>query len=321
MGSETMDATASMEPNVDDILQLCFNTLSGKSAMLSTSSSASAQEVSASIEDLLGIPSKSQRWLVDSNEIPFQQSLTMSDTNLQAGDHITVMHCGFTPLVDLPDAFKLTLTSVRQRFHTGYSSAFTVIYQIAGSIQEGWLYFEPWRKNDHDKLLYDIQAGTLEMVTSHWMAGSHKTQTELGEDPLRPLCHGWSSSQKQTAQQTKQFWRAGGTEDTPTLQDSCKTLLQQERLSEQQTHPAYSAVQGWFVSPSEDYNEIEVDVPLPSSGQKIIRLLIDTKGMPVRAAVKGCKLGYMHQDIEEFDIVVEFNETLSRPLSISNDCS
>lgn len=307
--------------------QLRFHTLSGKSATVTTCSSESLQEVSASIEELLGIPSNCQRWLVESNEVSFQQSLTIGDTNLQSGDQITLMHSGFTPLVDLPEAFSLDLTSVRQQFHTGYSSAFTILYKICANTQEGWLYFEPWRKSDHDKYLFDIQAGTVETMTSHWMAGSSKSSDKLGDqDPLNLLRHAWSSLPRQAVQTADHFWLAPGSTVDQVLsaegqgaknKDSLK--MEMARLKKQiegadgQTRPDYGAVPGWFVSPSEDCNEIAVDVPLPLGRKKIIRLLIDDKGMPVRAAVKGCYVGHLHQDIEEFKVELSHKTDLSKP--------
>merc|ERR1719277_1941944 len=118
----------------------------------------------------------------------------MAGTGLRTGDHITVMNNGFVPLVTLPNAFVLNLTSIRERFPGGYSSAFTILYKISGSLSDEWLYFEPWRKNDHDKFLFDHRAGTMIGVKSHWMAGSSTHSNNLGEsNPVQDLSEAWGS--------------------------------------------------------------------------------------------------------------------------------
>merc|ERR1712190_388472 len=118
----------------------------------------------------------------------------MAETGLNSGDRITVMNNGFVPLVPLPNSFVLNLTSIRWRFRSRYSSAFTISYKVSGSLSDEWLYVEPWRKNDHDKLLFDHQAGTMIAETSHCMAGSSTHSKPLGEsNPLRELSEAWCS--------------------------------------------------------------------------------------------------------------------------------
>merc|ERR1712048_588141 len=111
-------------------------------------------EVSASIEDLLGIPLKSQRWMVDNSELPFKEYATIGETDLQSGDVINVVHGGVA-LIDLPDAFELTLTSARHRMDVMTSCSFIQKFKIQTNLQEGWLYYEPWRKSECDKYLFD----------------------------------------------------------------------------------------------------------------------------------------------------------------------
>merc|ERR1712194_15524 len=222
----------------------------------------------------------------------------------------TVMNNGFVPLVTLPNAFVLNLTSIRERFPGGYSSAFTILYKISGSVSDEWLYFEPWRKNDHDKLLFDHRAGTMIGVKSHWMSGSRTHINNLGEsNPVQKLSEAWGSPSTRIVQDADRFWLTGS---------SSRTLTDEADADGNQKRPNYQAVPGWFIAPSEHLNEIEVNVPLPSRGDRsaktIIRLLIDQKGEPVRAAVQGCTLGCLHESIEEFEITLEGRESITMPM-------
>lgn len=184
--------TAAPELGADTSLQFFIDALSGKSVTITTCKSSSPQEVSASIEDVVGIPLKNQRWMVDCSEIFFQEYATIGETDLQSGDRITVMHGGFA-LVDLPDAFEMILTSARNRgkyLHVS-SCNFIWTHKIQVNSQEAWMYYEPWRKHDCDKYLFDAKADTLHAVSSKWMTWKRSLR---GREPLNPFCLGWSSS-------------------------------------------------------------------------------------------------------------------------------
>ena len=58
---------------------------------------------------------------------------------------------------------------------TGYSSSFTIEYRIRADVEKGEMVLEPWRKNDHDTLLYNTKQKTLKLQKSHWMAGTQET--------------------------------------------------------------------------------------------------------------------------------------------------
>merc|ERR1719240_363847 len=285
------------------MLELSVHCLSGKTADLTVSSTASPQEVSAAIEQLLGIPSRSQQWLVESNPVSFQEAPTVTAAGLQSGDKVTIVHGGFTPLVELPGAFSFELKTVRER---QCSSAFRMLHKISASISENWLHYEPWRKNDHDKFLFDMHANKCTMQTSHWMAGSHTHVAEITENPLKAFRNGWNLPAKRASQEYC-FWR--GPEYAQDQEDTTFIL----ENTQDQERPNYNAVIGWFVLPSENCNEIEVDIPVPNGSQRIIRMLIDQDGMPIRAAVKGCSVGHMHQDIEEYEATLKPDESVAKP--------
>jgi len=73
-----------------------------------------------------------------------------------------------------------------------------------------------------------------------------------------------------------------------------------------QTVPDHAAVPGWFVAP-EDCEEIMVsdgEHPLEIHGKEVLRMLVNQDGMPVRLAMSQCRIGPLHEDIEEYDVEV-----------------
>lgn len=291
----------------DDGLSLQIHSLSGTTATVSSRLTTSPQELCTKIEGLLGMPACSQRWIVENKEILFHAASTLAHAGLKAGDQLTVMHSGFAPLEHLPEEFKLDLTSVRQKFRTGYSSAFTIIYKYIGSFPAGWLYMEPWRKNDHDKLLYDVKAGVRKHISCHWMAGTRTDTSPLESDPIQDFRNCWAARPKRIRNDAERFWLTSGAvapEDTP----------EDHRSDAPQARPRYSAVPGWFVAPCEDCDEVEVDVPLPHCDKRIVRLLISREGKPLRAALRGCRMAMLHEDLEEYEISLEACAALANPL-------
>jgi len=270
-------ADSTCEPGRVEELQLEVCTLSGNSKPLAICSSATLHEARLAIEELIGVPATSQRWLVGEDVVVFKAASTIAQTKVRSGDQITVLHAGFAPLVPLPDTFDLKLTSVHERMKTrSISSSFTILYKITADIPEGVMVLEPWRKNDHDRLVFDSKAGTFTAEKSHWMAGKSTHTAALKNDPLAALLNGWSAAVEPVTKDSERFWR------TPDVEDAKK------------------AARGWFMAPSADCVEILADVPLDN--KRIVRLLIDGEGMPVSAAIAGCKIGECRKDLEEFDV-------------------
>lgn len=285
------------------VLEIC--SLSGKCETLRTRGASPIQEVLRAVEEVVDVPANCQQWLVDSQEIALHHISTVADTSLRNGDRVTVVHTGFVPLVDIPTAFNLTLTSVRSRFRSPCSSAFTMIYKIRGSAAEGTMHFEPWRKNDHDRISYDIHAGTVKTCHSHWMAGTTESTAELnGENPLMDLMRSWRAPAARVLNEHECFWQIPEDEPDPPEQhtESGRHPCRRDHGGKQE-RPNYSALPGWFrVQPEEELVEIQVDIPV--FGKRIRRMLIDKAGKPLRAALHGCHHGHLHQDIEEFDVVL-----------------
>jgi len=157
-------------------------------------------------------------------------------------------------------------------------------------------------------MLFDHRAGTVTAETGHWMAGSSTRTAPLGElNPLGKLCEAWCSPSVRIVEDADRFWLTDRSADTQ---------IRETVVDGNQKRPNYMAVPGWFIAPSDHLNEIEVSVPLPSRDDdslRIVRLLIDLNGEPVRAAVQGCKIGGLHQDIEEFEITLEGCANITKP--------
>lgn len=289
-----------------EVLEVEVCALSGRSAKLSVCGSTRLEEVRVAIEGLIGIPADSQQWLVETDEVPCQEDSTLADTEVCQGDRITVVHMGFVALAPLPDSFHLRLTSARERFGRRYSSAFDIRLEISGSVPDGRMRFEPWRKSDHDRFEWDTKAGTETAVTSHWMAGSQTSTSELLSDPLGELIAAWSAPSRRVTRVSERFWLPMGSDPSAgdILEQSCRSLPRDFGDESPQERPDHGAVPGWFAAPSDDCVELSVDVPLPRARKRISRLLTDREGKPLRAAVHGCAIGHLHLDIEEYDVKI-----------------
>jgi len=282
-------------------LDVCTMGRTPKQMTVATSSN--VDEFAADIANLTSIPATCQRWLVNGAELSFSNISTLADTSLSSGDTITVLHRGFGLLEPLPETFLLELTTVRMHGKTRStcSRLFPMVFKLQGNLTSGKLRVEEWRKDDHDELVFDVQAGTVWSHVENYTSGPQERTSNLdGVDPLDSLIKDW----KELPTPGEQFWRpAAAIEIEYTDIDDGPTAL--EESDKPQERPNYRALPGWFIAPSEDCFEIKVDVPVPGRHQQICRLLVDRRGAPLRAAVRGCKFGCRHEDIEEFSVNLE----------------
>ena len=234
------------------------------------------------IERELGIAADGQLWIVDDKEL--QGDLEPGTSKLM------VLHG--QPLKALPQRFELRFTSARERLGPRYSSGFIIEYRLRGDLAQGEMVLEPWRKNDHDKLRYKSD-GTVTRLSCHWMAGQRETTEELSTDPLADFMMRWRG--RYLPADAARFWKVGDWEEAV---DKAKDHLMSSTEGPQSV-PNYDAVAGWFLAP-EDCNEIEVDFWL--DGKQVRRMLLDSEGKVLRAAIVGCRVGPLHEDIEEYDV-------------------
>eukprot|EP00434_Breviolum_minutum_P011878 symbB.v1.2.010479.t2/scaffold679.1/size173156/15 len=251
---------------------------------LPVSVSMTVEELRKIIADRLGIAAQNQMWH-DSETLETLEGITQ----------MTVVHAG-EPLKPLPKRFAIRLTSSRERFKTGYSSSFTIEYRIRADVEKGEMVLEPWRKNDHDTLLYNTKQKTLKLQKSHWMAGTQETTQALTRDPLADLVSRWRGCYLEPS--ATPFWKASS-EPLPE-QRAHRPYGDLDRKP--QTVPDYAAVPGWFVAP-DGCEEVETDLEI---GNKTVRRMLVQDGRPVRLAMSQCRVGtsHLHEDIEEYDAEV-----------------
>ena len=128
--------------------------------------------------------------------LPAQESQTLE--KLEGITQMSVLHAG-EPLKPLPKRFEMRLTSTRERFRTGYSSAFTIQYRLRADAEKGEMVLEPWRKNDHDTLIYNTKEKTLKLLKSHWMAGTtESTEADQSQSISKLSVHSVKSSEAQS---------------------------------------------------------------------------------------------------------------------------
>mmetsp|Transcript_152366 Transcript_152366/g.277220 ORF Transcript_152366/g.277220 Transcript_152366/m.277220 type:complete len:328 (-) Transcript_152366:157-1140(-) len=291
-------------------MQFTVSSLSGNGGTVFAAPSDALQELLARVQELVVVPADCQRWLLDQKEISLKGAARLADTEIRDGDHVTVTHAGSVDLLPLPSTFNLTLTSVRERFKPArYSSAFSILHKIHVNAPAGVMRHELWRKNDHDSISYNVNSRTKTLAHGHWMSGTQKTVRDLPEnvDPIGVFVQAWPKRATPVWDPSERFWRS------PDVNTSDDTGIMSDKYSkgdEQQSHPNYAAVRGWFIMPSDSCVEICAALPVgsieePSLSQKVIRLLLDESGTPIRAALNECRCGRLQEDIEEYDIVLQ----------------
>eukprot|EP00928_Gymnodinium_smaydae_P074946 TRINITY_DN57964_c0_g1_i1.p1 TRINITY_DN57964_c0_g1~~TRINITY_DN57964_c0_g1_i1.p1 ORF type:complete len:321 (+),score=24.83 TRINITY_DN57964_c0_g1_i1:49-1011(+) len=299
-------------------LQLQVSTLTGETQLVDAHGSTSVDEICASIESSFGVPVMSQQWLVDGEMISLRKGITLDEAHLKHLDAVTVLRRACAQLMPLADVFKLELTSVRQRIRTGYSSAFTIIYKLDCDIPNRKLVYELWRKNDHDTFDFNGPERSVRQVISHWMSGARENGLPMiGPDPVEAFANGWlSATENPVALET--WWRSAGSKDEQQHGQQKKHAAGARTMGitddeGSESEPQYDRVPGWFTKPSDELVEVEVNIPLPATrrdvAKRICRFLVDPSGVPVRAAIKGCRIGCLHQDIEEFDVAFKKPES------------
>lgn len=286
-------------------LQFDVRSLSGNGGNVYAKPSDALQELLAQVQELVGLPVDCQRWFLDQKEISLKGAATFAETGICDGDRVTVMHGGSVDVPPLPSVFDLTFTSARERLRMRrYSSAFSIVHKMHVNTPAGILRHEPWRKNDHDSIAYDVIRRTKTLSSGHWMTGTSQNVIDLPEDsdPIGNFLQSWPKQVTPVWDPCDRFWR------------SCDAKISDDvvldEASKDDSHPIYPDVPGMFVLPSENCVEVHTDIPVGtfenlSISRKVVRLLLDENGTPIRAALNSCRLGNLHKEIEEYDIKLE----------------
>lgn len=293
---------------------LSISTVGGEEIALTLESSSTIEEAKQAVEEEVGIPAFSQSWLLDDEIFDVHSNARLQDTPLRDGARITVVRLSI-PLKPLPEAFRISLTSVRYDLHKSFcSSGFSVVLHITGSVSAGILKVEPWRKNDHDVIEFNSKTDTHVVETSHWMTGNSRHSLSLnGRDPLGELMGAWHPRCAiRVDSKTERFWRMPGEVQEGANEcgrdEAASKSWSRERsrrcIEDPDPRPEYDSCDGWFTAPSEECVELKVNVPLyetASDKVRITRLLVEPGGKLLRAAVTGFKgLPDKHPMLEEY---------------------
>lgn len=300
----------------ETLLHVQISSLAGTSAGLEVHSASTVSELREKVEEALGVPRERQRLVVGSRHLisGADGCATMHDLGIADGADITVLTAFEAVPMAWPDQFSMSWVTSRKRVEGGrgyHSSGFTIDYRINANLNTNRIAVEMWRKNDHDELAFDTQAGLLTGTRQHWMAGN----TDFREDllfrkPLRELLEGWQARAEVIREPTERFWRlpsevADAAAENQSAESSGDTLHFEWRTRETALKDARpqrrGKSSGWFQAPSEDCVELKVDASLPFAC--LARVLIDEEGRPVRVAMvkNPCP---SHDWVEEYDVVI-----------------
>ena len=136
----------------------------------------------------------------------------------------------------------------------------------------------------------------MKVSKSHWMAGTTVTTETMVGDALADLIAQWRGQYLEPGDTP--FWKAPSEAPPPPIERGMRRFSHD---SQPQTCPDYEAVPGWFVAPDEDCQEIETQIEL--GGKQIQRMLVKN-GKLLRVAMSRCRVGPLHEDIEEYDAEV-----------------
>ncbi|CAE7200800.1 unnamed protein product [Symbiodinium natans] len=293
-------------------IQLEVRSLAGEQIKLPVTTTTTCADLASAIESQLGLSAELQDWVLDfaesaeegaprsaprklrptSAEAFLSEALTSltspspsspSSLSSLSSLSLTVLHLGFTPLAALPPRFALRLTSTRTRAGEAYrrmSSAFASLCYLRGDVDAHQLVVEPWRKNDHDQYIYDIKAHTVKATTSHWMSGSTEKTEALAHDPLAELVQNWCAARCRRPDADQRFWRLET--ETAVEPTECEPPCRVRKTRAEPGRPNYAAVPGWFVAPA-DCTELVCEAAV--GPVKILRLLVNQDGKPIRAAL------------------------------------
>mmetsp|Transcript_15996 Transcript_15996/g.32484 ORF Transcript_15996/g.32484 Transcript_15996/m.32484 type:complete len:302 (+) Transcript_15996:86-991(+) len=292
--------------------QLTAHLLSGRSASVSLRPDSDVAELRSAMAAALGLDVEGLQLFHDGADIlgsgPLGRSL--ESLGISDGARLDVAVRSWTRPAQPPARSRLCLSAVSK----ARSSAFTGCFYLDIDTAASKATVEKWRKNDHDKFVYDTQLGTTTGYRQHWMTGSKEYEQPLGFSgvPLAELFDAWLGRVKPVFDDADRFWRVpvDASRDTDAEDDKLDELqLRFQALCEaddksSRTNPRPPGK--GFKAPSDDCTELLVDAQMPCF--RLLRVLVGPDGMPIRAAIFTECPG--HAVVEEY--VVEMNDERRR---------
>lgn len=312
-------------------LRLTACMLSGRSVTFSLPESSTVAQLCSEIAKRLEVTGGTLQVLLDGKRVApagsggdAEATAGMAASLVEAGLHDgarlqVALSRGVRPM-EVPSSFRL---SVRSR-KACCSSAFIIDYRIEVDIPQSRAQVELWRKNDHDVLTFNTAKGILEGSRQHWMCGSTPFTATLEVcEPLRSLLERRIEGLAPVGSEADRFWLlpeepAGGnvgdgssTAATAAGQEGSEPAGRQRRVSPRRRRhseeewtsctPERGSRSDWFRAPSADCTELVVNISLPF--MRLLRVLLDPDGRPVRAAVH--TVAPNHDEVEEYDVVLK----------------
>ena len=187
---------------------------------------------------------------------PFQERLSHTNLDMDRVTHMTVLHKG-EPLKPLPECFEVKLVSTRRGKRAFCSTLFPLVYLLRGNVKANTMILEPWRKNDHDTILYEMNKMTMTRKERHYMSPTKEITAPLESNPLAEFMARWRGHYLDLA--TPRFWQPPGFSEPRSMS---APVMKTSRHRDLQTVPNYAAVPGWFVSPFEGCEEIATEIEI-----------------------------------------------------------
>lgn len=282
-------------------MHLTVSTLSGATATLEVPCTCYLTELRAKIENVLEIPSEKQRLLLDEREVPMDTSkpTTVQEAGLYDRAQLDVVCCSWVMPMPYPKLFHLNLSTSRRRLlpaHGGFSSAFIIMYDIKVDVPRSRAHVQQWRKNDNDRLEFDTIAGTYTGAHGHWMGGDSDISGSIAvARPMEELLQCGLGRLKPVLDEADRFWQLPATDATE-APDTPQAPASKSAPGRPIQHPD---MPGWFVAPSAECTEFQIDADLPF--MMLSRVLIDIEGKPIRVALAGPPRPNS-DPIEEYDV-------------------
>lgn len=303
------DTAAALPVPIADspLVNLTANMLSGRQATVALPSQSSVTQLRRAFADAFALEAPGAGLHVIFGSLDLSEvetdALTLEEVGLANGSRLEVGLRSWVRPMAPPSKFHLGLKG-RSRCR---SSAFTCRYDLTVDVPGNSAAVETWRKNDHDKFNINTIAGTVTGYRGHWMCGNSEFHKELSfrDASLADVLKQWMDQCKPVFSETDRFWKSPESltpnekiESRPWPALDCPLHSEDDDLSKHR--PRYHA-SDWFTAPSADCTELIVNARLPF--MTLLRVLLNTEGRPIRAAV--LVLCPNHDPVEEYDVRVE----------------
>jgi hypothetical protein len=283
--------------------------LSGREVSVTLPSQSFVAQLRCAFADAFGLEQHGEglRMIFGSRDLSeVEGQLTLEEAGLVHGSRLEVGLRSWVRPMEVPAKCRLTLQG-RRRCR---SSAFIIRYELTIDVPGNRIQAEKWRKHDHDYFDIDTFAGTTTGYRGHWMCGNTDVRDKLSihDVALADMLEQWIGQCKPVFSEADRFWKSSDSLDNDThkgaRQDKSQHVLARVDDCDIFQNKPQGHAPDWFAAPSPECTELIVNAKLPF--MDLLRVLLDAKGRPIRAAVfAGCP---NHDLVEEYDVDVKHPE-------------